>query len=157
MADLVCNIAKGRIAELVNRVKSNDPANSALVWVALAVTGDQDDAIRDADTLAAVEALADVAEVTNTGYSRIVWDQDDLDAISPDDTENRMDIDGPDLAFGAITAGDGWTDLLLCYDSDTTGGTDANIIPLALYDFAVTPDGSSITAQLNAAGFFRAS
>lgn len=157
MADLICNIAKGRIAELHNRVQSNDPANSALIWVALVVSGDQDDAIRDADTLAAVEALANVAEATNAGYTREVWTNTELSAIAADDTNNRMDVDGPDLTFGAITAGDNWTDLLLCYDSDTTGGTDANIIPLALFDFAVTPDGSTITATLNAAGYFRAS
>jgi hypothetical protein len=30
-------------------------------------------------------------------------------------------------------------------------------VPLTQHDFAVTPDGSSITAVLNAAGFFRAS
>jgi hypothetical protein len=101
---------------------------------------------------------ANIAEVANTGYARQVWVDSDLSALSPDDTNNRMDVDGPDLSFGAITDDDvDWTDLLLCYDSDTTGGTDSNIIPLALYDFAVTIDGSSITAQLNAAGFFRAS
>ena len=157
MADLICNIVKGRIAELHNRIQSNDPANSAFIWVALVVSGDQDDAIRDADTLAAVEALADVAEATNAGYARQIWTDVELAAISPDDTNNRMDLDGPDIAFGAITAGDNWTDLLLCYDSDTTGGTDANIVPLALYDYPITPDGSEITAQVNAAGYFRAS
>jgi hypothetical protein len=157
MADVICNIAKGRIAELHNRVKNEDPANCAFVWVALVVSGDQDDAIRDADTLAAVEALDNVAEATNSGYTRKTWVAADLAALSPDDSNNRMDVDGPDISFGAITAGDNWTDLLLCYDGDTTGGTDANIIPLALFDFAITPDGSSITATINAAGYFRAS
>lgn len=156
MSDLICNIAKGRIAELHNRVANNDPANSAFLWVALVVSGDQDDAIRDADTLAAVEALANVAEATNAGYSRQTWDDGDLSAVSPDDSNNRQDADGPDVTFSSVSAGDNWTDLLLCYDSDTTGGTDADIIPLALFDFAVTPDGSDIIAQLNASGYFRA-
>ena len=40
---------------------------------------------------------------------------------------------------------------------NTTGGTDSSIIPLTCHDFAVTPDGSDIIAQINAAGFFRAS
>lgn len=158
MADLVCNIAKGRVIEYYNRVKGNDPANSAFILVALNVTGDQDDAIRDADTLAAVEALANVAEVTNANYARKSLTDADLAALpAPDDTNNRYDIDLPDQTFSAVAAGDAWTDLLLCYDSDTTGGTDANIIPLCLYDFAVTPDGSDIVAQINAAGFYRAS
>lgn len=30
MADLVFNIAKGRVVELFNRVDANDPANSAI-------------------------------------------------------------------------------------------------------------------------------
>jgi hypothetical protein len=157
VADLICNVAKGRIAEFHNRVQSNDPANSAFVWVALVVSGDQDDAIRDADTLAAVEALDNVAEATNTGYARQTWTNAELSAISPDDANNRMDLDGPDVVFSAITAGDNWTDLLLCYDPDTTSGTDANLIPLALFDFPITTDGSSITAQINASGYFRAS
>ena len=35
MADGVFNIAKGRVRELYNRVKSNDPANSAFIVVLL--------------------------------------------------------------------------------------------------------------------------
>jgi hypothetical protein len=158
MADTLCNIVKGRVVELYNRVKSNDPTNSAFVWVALNVSGDQDDAIRDCDTLAAVEALANVAEVTNAGYSRKVVTDADLAALpAPDDTNNRFDIDIPDPVFANVSAGDAWTDLLLCYDSDTTAGTDSNIIPMCLFDFPMTPDGSSLQATVNAAGFFRAS
>jgi hypothetical protein len=48
------------------------------------------------------------------------------------------------------------TDLIICYDNDSTGGTDANLVPLTQHDFAITPDGSDVTAVINAAGFFRA-
>jgi hypothetical protein len=41
------------------------------------------------------------------------------------------------------------------YDSDTTAGTDANIIPLTCHDFVITPDGSTVTALVT--NFFRAS
>ncbi len=44
----------------------------------------------------------------------------------------------------------------MCYDGDTGTGTDANIIPLTSHVFAATPDGSDLTAQLPAAGFYRA-
>ena len=47
--------------------------------------------------------------------------------------------------------------LVLCYDSDTTSGTDANIIPLCHYDFVETTDGTDLTAQVNTSGYFRAS
>jgi hypothetical protein len=157
MADFVFNIAKGRVAELYNRVDSNDPANSALVIVVLATSGLEADAtLIDLDTLSAVVA-GTTNEVTNTNYARKVLTDADLSAMTPDDTNNRMDLDIPDQTWTSVAAGDGWSKLLVCYDNDTTGGTDANIIPLTAHDFVVTPDGSDITAQINASGFYRAS
>ena len=157
MADLVCNIAKGRVVEYYNRVEANDPANSALIVVALVVTGDEDAAITDYDDLAAILGDGNIAEATNTGYARKVLSDTELASLpAPDDTNNRYEVDIPDQTWTSVSAGDNWTDLLICYDSDTTGGTDANIIPLCKYDFAVTPNGGDITAQINASGFFRA-
>jgi len=157
MADFVFNIAKGRVAEFYNRVDGNDPANSALVVVVLATAGLEADALLiDYDTLALLLAGAS-AEVTNVGYARIELTDADLAAMAPDDVNNRMDLDVPDQTWVGVAAGDGWSKLLICYDNDTTGGTDANVVPLCAYDFVVVPDGSNITAQINAAGFFRAS
>lgn len=157
MADFVFNVAKGRVAELVHRVENSDPTNAVLAVVAIN-TSATDDTLGDLDTLAAVLANGDTAEVANTGYSRIVLDQDDTAALSPDDSNNRMDIDLADFEWGAITDDDvDWTDIIICYDPDSTGGDDSAIIPLCQYDFAITIDGSSVTTQLNAAGFFRAS
>lgn len=156
MADLVFNVAKGRVAELYNRVDTNDPANSALIIVAIVSTA-TDATMRDYDTLSALLGDANVAEATNTGYARKTLTDADLSAFAPDDTNDRVDLDIPDQTWTAVSAGDNWTDLVICYDNDTTGGTDANIIPLTLHDFSVTPDGSDITAQVAAAGFYRAS
>jgi len=155
VADKIFNIALGRIAELYNRVDLSDPTNAVLVLVAIN-TSATDATLIDLDTLAAIEADANTAEVTNSNYARIVLDDSDLTAFSPDDTNDRVDLDIPDQTWTAIAAGDAWTDLVLCYDSDSTAGSDSNIVPLILFDFAVTPDGSDITAQINAAGFFRA-
>jgi hypothetical protein len=154
MADFVFNIAKGRVAELYNRVDSNDPANSALIIVA-AQAGSTDGALQDLDTLATV--LAATAEVTNSGYARKVLTDTDLAAFAADDANDRVDLDFADQTWTAVAAGTGWARIYVCYDSDTTAGTDANIIPLTSHDFAVTPDGSDIVAQVAAAGFFRAS
>jgi hypothetical protein len=96
-------------------------------------------------------------EVTNGGYARKTLTDADIVAMVPDDTNDRMDIDIPDQTWTAVAAGDGWNDLLVCYDSDTGAGADANIVPLTQHDFVVTPDGSDITAQIAATGFFRAS
>ena len=102
-------------------------------------------------------ALALTAEVTNTNYARKTLIDTDLAAFAPDDSNDRVDLDIADQTFSAIAAGDNWTDLVIAYDDDTTGGTDVNIVPLCWYDFVITPDGSDITAVIDTAGFFRAS
>lgn len=157
MANQIFNYGLGRVAELYNRVDLNDPANSALIIVILATAGIETDAVlKDAATLAAVVA-GTTNEVTNTGYARKTLTDADIVAFAPDTTNDRVDLDIPDQTWTAVAAGDGWNDLLVCYDSDTTAGTDANIVPLTMHDFVVTPDGSDITAQIAAAGFYRAS
>ena len=155
MGNFVYNIAKGRVAELYNRVDSNDPANSVLVVVVIDSSA-TDAVLEDLDDLGAVLANASTAEVTNTNYARKTLSDSDLSAFAPDDTNNRVDLDFADQTWTAVAAGDGWTDVVVCYDSDSTGGTDANILPLTQHDFAITPDGSDITAQLAADGFYRA-
>jgi len=156
MANQVFNIALGRVAELYNRVDLNDPANSALIIIVWNSTA-TDAVIKDLDTVAAIEADVNTAEVTNTGYARKVLTDTDIVAFAPDDTNDRVDLDIPDQTWTAVAAGSGWTDLAVNYDNDTTTGTDANIVPLTWHDFVVTPDGSDITAQIAATGFYRAS
>ena len=157
MADQVFNIAKGRVAEFYVRIDANDPANSAFIILILATAGIEADAtLRDGDTVTALVA-GTTNEVTNGGYARKTLTDADLVAFSPDDTNDRVDLDIPDQTWTAIAAGDGWNDLVMAYDSDTTGGTDANVVPCTMHDFVLTPDGSDITAQIAAAGFFRAS
>jgi hypothetical protein len=153
MADIVFNIAKGRVAELYNRVDSNDPANSALIIVPVDVGATSDATIRDFDTLAAVLA-GGVTERSATGWNRKTLTDADLAAMTVDDANDRMPLDLGDQTWTAVSAG-AVTDLIICYDNDTTGGTDANLIPLTMHDFAITPDGSDVTATI--ADFYRAS
>lgn len=157
MADGVFNIAKGRVAELVKRVNDNDPANSAIVVVALKAAGLESDAtLQDYDDLAAILAAAN-DEATNTNYARKVLTDTDLAAPAPDDTNNRFDVDIPDLVWspGPQVTGGAWGKLLVCYRPDTASA-DSAIVPLTHQDFAVTPDGTVVTATIDAAGFFRA-
>lgn len=157
MANQVFNIALGRVAELYNRVDTNDPTNSALVILILATSGIESDAtLKDVDTVTALVA-GTTNEVTNSGYARKVLTDADIVAFAPDDANDRVDLDIPDQTWTGVAAGDGWNDLVVAYDNDTTGGTDTNIVPLTMHDFVVTPDGSDITAQIAAAGFYRAS
>ena len=157
MANFVFNVAKGRVAEFYHRVKNNDPAAAVLRVIALNVTSPQDPAMIDADTVTALLALTDVAEVTNTGYTaggEILTDTD-LSVLTPNDTDDRMDLDTGDITFSAISATPGWTDLVYVYDPLGTYADKDQCIPLTCHDFAVTPDGSDIIAQV--ADFYRAS
>lgn len=155
MADFVYNISKGRAVGLADRVNANDPTNAAFVLVAIN-TSATDATLRDLDTLAAIEADGNTAEATNSGYARkVITDSGGL-TVTVDDTNDRVDLDVPDQTWSAVAASPGaWTDLVFNYDNDTTGGTDSNIQPISQHDFAVTPDGSDITAQI--AVFLRAS
>jgi hypothetical protein len=159
MADFVFNIAKGRVAEFYYRIDNNDPANSAFIVALVASSGVESDAtLKDKDDFSAlVSGATDFA--TNTGASRKTLTDADLSAFAPDDTNDRVDLDIPDQTWTAV-ANDGTgaiSDIAIGYDSDTTGGTDSGIVPCTFHDFSVTPDGSDITAQIAAAGFFRAS
>jgi hypothetical protein len=155
MANFVFNMGLGRVGEFYWRVDNNDPANSAFVLAVLAASGIESDAVlKDKDSLADVVS-GTTNEVTNSGYARKVLTDADIVAFAPDDANDRVDLDFPDQTWTGVAAGDNWSDLVVGYDSDTTGGTDSNIVPCTLHDFSVTPDGSDITAAI--ANFFRAS
>ena len=157
MADLVFNIAKGRVVELYNRVDSNDPTNAVLLIIAINAGAATDATLRDYDTMSAIEGDANAAEVTNSGYARKTLTDADLVSFAPDDANDRVDLDVPDQTWTGVAAGSAWTDLVFAYDNDSTSGTDSSVVPMTLHDFAITPSGSDITVQINAAGFFRAS
>lgn len=153
MANIVFNIAKGRVAELYDRVESNDPANSALILVPIETSGLQSDAtLIDMDDLAAVLAGA-TNEQTTMGRKTLTETQ--LAAIpAPDDTNDRNERSLPQVTWTAAS-GNAISKILVCYDADTTGGADSAIIPLCMFDAVLTPDGNDF--QLNAGVFFRAS
>lgn len=153
MANVTFNIAKGRAVELYNRVESSDPTNAALILVPLETSGLESDAtLIDKDDLAAV--LSGTTNEQTTMGRKTLTDADLAALPAPDDTNDRYDIALPTVTWTAAT-GNAISKILVCYDSDTTGGTDANIIPLTMFDFAVTPGGSDIT--MTGATFFRAS
>ena len=161
MADFKFNIGRGKFREYHDRVANNDPANSALIIVLVRAVYGVDEATTDArlqdlDNLSLVLADADITEFDGTGYSRRVLTDADLTATSPDDANNRVDMDFADQTWTSVSA-DGSvpsiTDALLCYDSDTTSGDDTNIIVVGNYDFVVTPQGGNVNLNLNAQGY----
>lgn len=149
MASVQCNISKGREVELYNRVVTNDPANSALIMMVLK-TGSANgvNGLVDFDTFAAILA-GGYTEVTNTNYARKALTNADLSAWSPDDTNNRVLLTLPLQTFSNIAVGDVWDLVVVGYDNDTTGGTDANIVPITGGEIrengtAIVPDTSNV-------------
>lgn len=157
MTDSVFNIAKGRVNELHIRVNDNDPANSALI-VTLLQANVADATLEDFDNLSLLLADAGNTEATFTNFARKVLTDADIGAPTVDDTNSRQDADIADQTFTAAggATNNTLTKLLICFDTDSTGGDDTNIIPLTQHDFAITTDGTDIVAQINAAGYFRA-
>lgn len=155
MANFCFNIGKGRAVELYNRAESNDPTSSALILVPLSASGSEAQG-QDLATLAAVEADANFAEQTGGGWVRKVLESVQLAAFpSPNNTDNRYDIQVPSVTWTAPSAASNTTGLLVCYDSDTTGGADSAIIPITHHDFVVTADGNDVV--LNVGDWLRAS
>jgi hypothetical protein len=153
VANVVFNVAKGRVVEYYNRVKSNDPANSALILIPIETSGLQADSVLiDLDTVSAVLAGA-TNEQTTMGRKTLTDAQ--LAALpAPDDTNDRYEVSLPAVTWTAA-AGNAISKILVAYDGDTTGGDDTNLIPLTMFDAVATPDGNDLV--LNAGTFFRAS
>jgi hypothetical protein len=145
---LIPNIAKGKVAYYASLPAAND----ALVWVLFSGT-ETDDNIRDADNLTAVLATA-LDEATFTGYSRQTATGV---TVTVDDVNNRVDVDCNDPSWSPTTA-QAITRIGLFYDPDTTTGTDADLVPLFIDDFALTTATSgTLGYTVAASGLYRAS
>lgn len=123
-AAFVFNIAKGKIAYYAGLPLTND----ALVLVWVKNTGLESDAtLKDYDSLAAILAAAN-DECDFTGYTRrtlasvtaTVDDSIDKAVIDANDPSSYTNTGSAQVSGAAI----------VCYDPDTTGGTDADLIPL---------------------------
>jgi hypothetical protein len=154
MANFMDNRSKGRFVEYFNRVDSNDPANSAIVLVPLSASGTEAQG-QDLHTLSAYEADANFAERTTGGWVRKTLTDAQLAAIAVDDVNNRFPATLPSVTWTTPAAGNNTTGLLLCFDSDTTAGTDANLEVICHLDFVVITDGNDVI--LNAGDGARAS
>lgn len=147
MASTVCNIAKGRVAQLASLPAAND----AIIVIPLETAGIESDAtLQDYDTVAALLA-GPTNEQTTIGRKTAAGV-----TVTVDDANNRVDVDCNDVTWAGAN-GNQCSRVLFAYDPDTTGGTDADLIPLVIDDFVVTPAGGDITYQVAAGGFYRAS
>ena len=145
MADFVFNIAKGRLAYYASLPAAND----ALIIIPIEASGVESDAtLIDYDDVATLLAAAN-NEQSTMGRKTVT-----SVTVTTDDSNNRVDLDIADQVWTAAS-GNAISDVLIAYDPDTTGGTDSSLIPLTWHDFAITPDGSDVTATV--ANFARVS
>jgi hypothetical protein len=155
MANITFNIGKGRIVELYKNVKSNNPANSAFV-VVLLKAAEADAVLKDYDDLSLILAEAGNTEADFTNYARKTLTDADIAALpSPNDTTDAYELTWPDLVYSSAggATNNTMTKLILCYDEDTTTGTDADIVPLGALDYTGVTDGSTITIEFPAAAY----
>lgn len=161
MVATIPNISKGRINQYASKVANNDPANSALVIVllqgALVSTIDE---LRDLDTLAAILLIETECDFTN--YDRIVLTDADVNDPTPDDVGNSQSFD---IADQSILAAGGVADnnvggAVICYDPDSTVGTDADLIPCYVWVHDVQPgestNGETLHVRVDALGLWTA-
>lgn len=149
MANVVLNIAKGRVVELYRRVKNADPATCALVIVPLSAAA-ADATLIDQATLAAVLAGGSTEQTT---MGRKVLVAADLAAFpAPDTANDRYDVSLPTVTW-TTASGAAIVKLLVCY-RNATADADSAIVPLTCFDFAQTPSGADI--QMTTGVFFRA-
>lgn len=146
MADGAMNIAKGAVAE-----KFRDGAANGIVLLLTANETEAD--LIDHDALDVLLGAAGNTEATFTNYARKTGI---TGSITVDDSNDRVDVDFPDQTWSS--AGNGtnetMTKLITAYEESAA---DSGRVPLTHHDFTPTTDGSDLTAQFNAAGFYRAS
>jgi hypothetical protein len=144
VATIVFNTALGRVAYLASLPAAND----GLIAVPIETTGIVSDAtMRDYHDLQTLLAGAS-NEQTTMGRKPLTGV-----TVTFDDTNDRVSVDAADIVWTGAT-GNAISAIVICYDPDTTTGTDADLIPLTKHDFSVVPDGSDIAATV--ADFFRA-
>ena len=140
------NQAKGRIRTLADLTGATD----AVLVVPLEADGLEADAtLKDYDDLAALLAGAS-NEQTTMGRKTIT-----AFTITVDDVNDWVTVTLGSAFTWTAPTGPPLGKLLLCYDSDTTTGTDANIMPMLAYHFDSTPDGIDLQITAHANGLIR--
>lgn len=143
MANITLTVALGRVAYYASLPATND----GLVLIALESSGLETDAVlRDKDT------FADIVSGTTNEQTTVGRKPLSSVTVTVDDTNDRVAIDAADVTWTAPT-GNAVGAVVICYDPDTTSGTDADLIPLTKHDLAWTPDGNNFT--LTVADFCR--
>lgn len=147
MTDFVFNQAKGSAAEWARLSLSND----ALIAIPLEYTGLEADS-----TLIDKDAYSDVISGATNEQATIGRKTLASVTVTIDDTNDRVDVDCADPVWTGAT-GNRVGAVVIVRDTDTTAGTDANLVPISKHGFDVIPGGGDITGVVPAGGFLRSS
>lgn len=142
-ADFVFNTSKGRVAYYASLPAAND----ALVMVLCKATGLATDIVlRDLTDLGTILA-GSTDEATFTNYTRQVLT---TVTVTVDNTNDIVNIDCDDVTYTNAGGASNNTmgKALICYDPDTTTGTDSSVVPIAAYSYDGTTDGSTIVLTM---------
>lgn len=143
MADFVFNVAKGKFAEKV-------ADSAASIGVILIKTAESDANMKDRTTIA--DLLGGSTEADFTNYARKTGI---TGTVTIDQANDRTDLDIPDQTW--TTAGGATNNTLaklVTYYQESAA--DSGRIPMTAHDFVVTTDATDLTAQIAAAGIYRA-
>lgn len=153
MADFVFNVAKGKVHQYCENVDVGSPANARLKVIPLETIGlEADGTLKDYTNLATLLAGSSNEQTTMGRKTLTAADT----TITIDHTNDRVDSDVSDIVWTAA-AGNAISKLLVVYCPDgVTPGADSTFVPLMALDFVLSPDGSDVTAQVAAAGIYRA-
>ena len=145
MADGIFNFSKGAFVEMIR-----DTGSKTLVLLMQA--NEAEATLVDRTDIADLLIEAGNTEATATSYAR---KEGIVETVTEDLTNDRVDIDIPDQTWTPLGNGTNntLTKLVTAYEN---AAADATRIPMSHHDFALTTDGSNVTATVAAAGIMRA-
>ena len=103
--------------------------------------------VPDLNTVADMEAHADFAELTASGYARVALTSE---AATEDDTNDWALIDSDNVAFAAISAGE---TIVGAFIYDHAGGADSSRNLYGIYELTSTPTNGGTVTVTTANGF----
>lgn len=147
MADGTFNISKAKAHQLVIDFPNE-------LEVILLKANEAETALVDHNDMAALLAAAGNTEADFTNYARKTGL---AETVQVDDTNDLVDIDVPDQTWTAAggTTNNTLTKAIVAVQTGGATPSDSALIPLTHHDFAVTTDGSDLTIQFDAQGFYR--
>jgi hypothetical protein len=145
VADLIFNVAKGRVAHYASLPAANDGIIALLLDASGLVA---DTTMRDYASLSAL--LAGTSNEHTLGRKTMT-----NVTVTIDNATDRVRVDMDDFTWEDATGANTGA-LLLCYDPDLLTTDDAAVIPLAKYDFTATLSTVDVVVRVPDGGWFQA-